>query len=133
MMVLEQENVQEQGYVLRIFKLMNMIPSPEDLPNTGIKLGSPALQADSLPTENSLNLPFNLVVNLKLLFKKSSVKRKITANKRRKGERGERKRKGGREGGKKDGEGWKQLSSAAWIKCQEKSSPSNIHLVTRVK
>ena len=27
------------------------IPSPEDLPNPGIKLGSPALQADSLPAE----------------------------------------------------------------------------------
>ena len=26
-------------------------PSPEDLPNPGIKPGSPALQADSLPTE----------------------------------------------------------------------------------
>ena len=29
------------------------IPSPEDLPNPGIKPGSPALQADSLPTELS--------------------------------------------------------------------------------
>ena len=29
------------------------IPSPVDLPNPGIKLGSPALQADSLPTELS--------------------------------------------------------------------------------
>ena len=27
------------------------IPSPGDLPNPGIELGSPALQADSLPTE----------------------------------------------------------------------------------
>ena len=27
------------------------IPSPVDLPDPGIKLGSPALQADSLPTE----------------------------------------------------------------------------------
>ena len=27
------------------------IPSPEDLPNSGIELGSPALQADSLPVE----------------------------------------------------------------------------------
>ena len=26
-------------------------PSPVDLPDTGIELGSPALQADSLPTE----------------------------------------------------------------------------------
>ena len=29
------------------------IPSPADLPNPGIELGSPALQADSLPTELS--------------------------------------------------------------------------------
>ena len=27
------------------------IPSPEDLPDPGIELGSPALQVDSLPTE----------------------------------------------------------------------------------
>ena len=27
------------------------IPSPADLPDPGIELGSPALQADSLPTE----------------------------------------------------------------------------------
>jgi len=29
------------------------LPSPGDLPSPGIKLGSPALQADSLPTELS--------------------------------------------------------------------------------
>ena len=29
------------------------IPSPGDLPDSGVKLGSPALQADSLPTELS--------------------------------------------------------------------------------
>ena len=29
------------------------IPSPADLPDPGIKLGSPALQANSLPTELS--------------------------------------------------------------------------------
>ena len=29
------------------------IPSPVDLPDPGIELGSPALQADSLPTELS--------------------------------------------------------------------------------
>ena len=29
------------------------IPSPADLPDPGIKLGSPALQEDSLPTELS--------------------------------------------------------------------------------
>ena len=27
-------------------------PSPGDLPNPGVKPGSPALQADSLPTES---------------------------------------------------------------------------------
>ena len=30
-----------------------LFPSPGDLPNPGIELGSPALQADSLPTELS--------------------------------------------------------------------------------
>ena len=28
-----------------------LVPSPGDLPNAGIELGSPALQADSLPAE----------------------------------------------------------------------------------
>ena len=31
-------------------------PSPGDLPDLGIKLGSPALQVDSLPSEPSGNL-----------------------------------------------------------------------------
>ena len=31
------------------------LPSPEDLPNPGIKPGSPALQADTLPSELSGN------------------------------------------------------------------------------
>ena len=45
------------------------IPSPVDLPNPGIKLGSPALQADSLPTEISGKpLP-----NTRSLFKKRKV------------------------------------------------------------
>ena len=37
-------------------------PSPADLPDPGIKQGSPALQADSLPTELSgkLSLPLKL-------------------------------------------------------------------------
>ena len=30
-------------------------PSPGDLPNPGIELGSPALQADSLPSESMLS------------------------------------------------------------------------------
>ena len=32
-------------------------PPPGDLPNTGIELGSPALQADSLPTEATREAP----------------------------------------------------------------------------
>ena len=35
------------------------IPSPGDLPNPGMELGSPALQADSLPAE----LPGKLYLN----------------------------------------------------------------------
>ena len=38
-------------------------PSPGDLPNPGIEPGSPALQADSLPTE-PLGKPFKLQVLL---------------------------------------------------------------------
>ena len=34
------------------------IPSPADLPDPGIKQGSPALQVDSLPTELSGKPPF---------------------------------------------------------------------------
>ena len=34
-------------------------PSPEDLPNPGIDPGSPALQADSLPSEPSEKLANN--------------------------------------------------------------------------
>ena len=34
------------------------IPSPVDLPNPGIKAGSPALQVDSLPTELSGKSPY---------------------------------------------------------------------------
>ena len=33
-----------------------LCPSPGDLPNPGIKLGSPALQADSSPSESMLSL-----------------------------------------------------------------------------
>ena len=36
-------------------------PSPVDLPNPGIKLGSPAVQVDSLPTEISGN-PLEMLV-----------------------------------------------------------------------
>ena len=34
-------------------RIPELIPSPADLPNPGIELGPPALQADSLPTELS--------------------------------------------------------------------------------
>ena len=34
-------------------------PSPGDLPDPGIKLGSPALQADSLPSEPPRKPPLN--------------------------------------------------------------------------
>ena len=37
-------------------------PSPGDLPNPGIKLGSPSLQADSLPSE----LPGKLTAKFKI-------------------------------------------------------------------
>ena len=37
-------------------------PSPGDLPNPGIELGSPALQADALPTEPPGNPSFQLDV-----------------------------------------------------------------------
>ena len=38
--------------------VVKAIPSPEDLPNPGIELRSPALQADSLPTELSVTCIF---------------------------------------------------------------------------
>ena len=46
------------------------IPSPEDLPDPGIELGSPALQVDSLPTElpgkpsKGLSVQFSSVAQL---------------------------------------------------------------------
>ena len=36
------------------------LPSPGDLPNPGIELGSPALQADALPSEPPGNLMQNV-------------------------------------------------------------------------
>ena len=39
-------------------------PSPGDLPNPGIKLGSSALQADSLPSEPSGKFPHSLETSL---------------------------------------------------------------------
>ena len=43
-------------------------PSPGDLPNPGIKLGSPALQADSLPAELPGKPVNQLYFNLKRFF-----------------------------------------------------------------
>ena len=42
-------------------------PSPEDLPDPGIKPGSPAFQADSLPSEPQAK-PYVIRVNLYFLF-----------------------------------------------------------------
>ena len=41
------------------------IPSPGDLPDPGIELGPPALQADSLPTELSVN---QILISLNFAF-----------------------------------------------------------------
>ena len=38
-------------------------PSPEDLPDSGIEPGSPALQTDSLPTELQGKPPLALLTN----------------------------------------------------------------------
>ena len=43
-------------------------PSPENLPNPGIELGSPTLQADSLPTESLGKMPFFYDLKATLLF-----------------------------------------------------------------
>ena len=40
-------------------------PSPENLPDPGIKLGSPALQVDSLPSEPSGNLILSVIMKSK--------------------------------------------------------------------
>ena len=45
-----------------------LIPSPADLPDTGIKVGYPALQADSLPTELSEKSSNLMVKNWKLFL-----------------------------------------------------------------
>ena len=53
-------------------------PSPGDLPDSGIEPGSPALQADSLPTglpgkPGKLRLAFNQKANLKILLSRAGV------------------------------------------------------------
>ena len=52
------------------YQSVQPIPSPGDLPDPGIELGSPALQADSLPTEGSLIFYVQqyVYVNCKLLI-----------------------------------------------------------------
>ena len=49
------------------------IPSPGDLPNPGIKPGSPALQADSLPTELSGKPPKSTKRRCILVFSSAGV------------------------------------------------------------
>ena len=44
-------------------------PSPGDLPKPGIEPGSPALQADSLPTELSVKLRYTLL-NIRWIINK---------------------------------------------------------------
>ena len=51
------------------------IPSPVGLPNPGIELGSPALQADSLPTE--LSGTANILISKPLFQLENGLKRKI--------------------------------------------------------
>ena len=43
-------------------------PSPGDLPNSGIELGSPALQADSLPTKPPGKPLEGVIFNPKTIF-----------------------------------------------------------------
>ena len=49
------------------------IPSPADLPNPGIEPGSPALQADSLPTELSGKPVLKLKVRSKCLVGSNKI------------------------------------------------------------
>ena len=51
------------------------MPPPADVPNPGIELGSPALQADSLPTELS-GKPLNYML-LKNQWVNNEIKEKI--------------------------------------------------------
>ena len=53
-------------------------PSPGDLPDSGIEPGSPALQADSLPSElpgkpGRLGLAFNQEANFEILLSRAGV------------------------------------------------------------
>ena len=54
------------------------IPSPGDLPNPGIEPGSPALQADSSPTELSEN-PRNSMKRQKDMALKDEIPRLVDA------------------------------------------------------
>ena len=51
-------------------------PSPADLPNPGVEPESPALQADSLPSEP----PGNKYPNTKLKVKKKNISSSLTQN-----------------------------------------------------
>ena len=52
---------------LNIIKMR--FPSPGDLPDPGIKPGSPALQADVLPSEPPGKPPIKMSVLLKMIYK----------------------------------------------------------------
>ena len=56
--------VQSLGWEAQEYWSGQPIPSPGDLPDPGIELGSPALQADSLPTELSGEPVLKLKVDL---------------------------------------------------------------------
>ena len=56
------------------------ISSPGDLPNPGIKLGSPALQADSLPTELSGELIFKFCLSLPSKLLQIGIKKSLKRN-----------------------------------------------------
>ena len=57
------------------------VPSPADLPNPGIKPGSPALQANSLPTELLEKLICGILANYSTNM--WNLKRKLNSNKQR--------------------------------------------------
>ena len=76
-----RKNAFSKGVKLPENSKLQGIPSPADLPNPGVEPGSPALQADSLPTEYEglplilsyfLNIPsfeiYHLLPEVKVLY-----------------------------------------------------------------
>ena len=57
------------GYGIFLARILEWLPfpSPEDLPNPGIKVGSLVLQADSLPSEPPGKLTFHMPYTLKTI------------------------------------------------------------------